>query len=108
VARAGRKDDLTRDITDDIISPQGRGKDRCALNVGERIAALRGKANNVKSRELQSLAEAAGWSARKQKGKHLTYVKGGRSLPIPTHAGSLKAGTVRRILDRIEEFHETS
>jgi predicted RNA binding protein YcfA (HicA-like mRNA interferase family) len=77
------------------------GKGPCALNLGKRIVALRARASNVKSKELQRLAEAAGWLPRKG-GKHLTYVKGGRSFPIPTHSGALKVGTVHRILDCIE------
>jgi predicted RNA binding protein YcfA (HicA-like mRNA interferase family) len=75
------------------------------LNVRRRIETLRRRAANVHARELHSLAQAAGWEARTG-GKHITYSKPGRRpLPIPTH-GTLKAGTVRKILDIIAEDHE--
>ena len=76
------------------------------MNIKKRLAALRRRAANVHARELQGLAEAAGWVAR-TRGKHITYSKPGRApLPIPTHPGTLKAGTVRRILEQIAEDYE--
>lgn len=76
------------------------------MDVRRRIARLRARAANVRSRELQALAEAAGWSARSG-GKHVTYSKHGRlPLAIPTHPGALKLGTVRKILDIVEGDYE--
>ena len=76
------------------------------MNVKKRIAALRRRAANVHAKELQALAEAAGWVARTG-GKHITYSKPGHPpVAIPTHPGTLKAGTVRGILDRIAEDYE--
>ena len=76
------------------------------MNVKRRIAALRRRPANVHARELQVLAEAAGWTLRPG-GKHATYSRPDRlPLAIPVHPGALKAGTVRRILDRIAEDYE--
>lgn len=77
-----------------------------AMDIKRRIARLRARAANVHARELHVLAEAAGWIARTG-GRHITYSKAGHMpLPIPTHAGTLKAGTVRKILDQIAEDYE--
>ncbi len=70
----------------------------------ERIEVLKGRASNVRSRELQRLAEATGWALRKG-GKHgVMYSKPecGR-LPIPSHPGAMVARTVHKILDKTEE-----
>lgn len=76
------------------------------MNVRRRIEALRRRAANVHARELHSLAQAAGWEARTS-GKHITYSKAGHPpLAVPTHPGTLKAGTVRKILDIIAEDYE--
>ena len=76
------------------------------MNVRRRIETLRRRAANVHARELHSLAQAAGWEARTS-GKHITYSKAGRKqVAIPTHPGTLKAGTVRKILDIIAEDYE--
>ncbi len=76
------------------------------MDVKHRIARLRARAANVRARELQRLPQQAGWTARTG-GKHVTYSKHGRlPLAIPTHAGALKPGTVRKILDIIEGDYE--
>ncbi len=76
----------------------------CHLDGRERIEELRGRASNARSRELQRLAEATGWTLRKG-GKHgVMYSKPGCGrLPIPSHAGALVARMVHKILDKTEE-----
>ena len=76
------------------------------MNVRSEIRRLRAGKGNVHSRELQRLAEAAGWT-RKTGGKHIKYVKPGRlALPIPSHPGTMKPGIVGGILDHIEEVYD--
>ncbi len=74
------------------------------MDGSERIEELRGRASNVRSRELQRLAEATGWTLRKG-GKHgVMYSKPGCGrLPIPSHPGAMMARTVHNILDKTEE-----
>lgn len=70
----------------------------------EKINTLRNRPNNIKPRELKSLAISL--ERRKEKrGKHDTYVSdlpGTTALPIPDHSGSLAEWTALSILDDLE------
>jgi len=76
------------------------------MDVPAEIQRLRRKAANVTTQEMCRLAEAAGWSGRRR--KHWVYSRPGRfPVVIPDHSGSLKPGTVRQILDQLEEDYLT-
>jgi len=67
-----------------------------------RIGRLRVRKANVRSREIVSLAQAAGRVSVKR-GKHSTFEKAGRPpLTIPHHPGSLSPMTIDSILDMLE------
>ena len=74
------------------------------MDAGEELKRLRRRAANVHPEELVSLARAVGREVARG-GKHPWKCKRPGRLPftIPNHPGTLKPGTVHKILDRIEE-----
>jgi predicted RNA binding protein YcfA (HicA-like mRNA interferase family) len=66
------------------------------------IRALRLRAGNLKPKDLQSIAEAAGFVYQHTSGSHAIYSKDGywANLAIPLH--SLKKKTALRILNLID------
>lgn len=71
-----------------------------------KIAKLRGKPNNVLSRELESIAASLG-REKADRGKEPTWVSrlmpGRNPVSIPNHPGALKRFTAGNILDQLEE-----
>ena len=72
----------------------------------KRLNALRSRAGNIKSGELESLARALGRKLA-NRGKEPTFISEvlpqSRPLSIPHHSTSLKPGTARNILDELEK-----
>ncbi len=70
----------------------------------DKINTLRNSPNNIRSKELKSLAKSLG-RKKEKRGKHDTYVSGlpgTTALPIPDHSGSLAERTALSILDDLE------
>jgi hypothetical protein len=72
----------------------------------KRLNALRSRASNIKSGELEKLARALGRKLA-NRGKEPTFISEmlplSRPLSIPHHATSIKTGTARNILDQLEK-----
>jgi hypothetical protein len=72
-----------------------------------RLATLRQRIGNIKSSELQRLAQALGRYHDTSRGKEPTFVSQllhhSRPISIPNHPGSLKKFTAGNILDKLEE-----
>jgi len=72
-----------------------------------RLVTLRQRLGNIKSSELQRLAQALGRHYDTSRGKEPTFVSRllphSRPISIPNHPGSLKKFTAGNILDRLEE-----
>ncbi len=72
----------------------------------KRLQALRARARNIESRELEKLARALG-RKRAERGKEPTFISTllpqSRPLSIPHHSATLKIGTARNILDQLEK-----
>jgi len=71
---------------------------------GKRIAKLRRRSNNIRSRELKALALSMG-RIPKNTGKHPTFEGGPPGtfpISIPDHPGTLKRFTAENILDVLE------
>lgn len=68
----------------------------------QEIAALRNK-GGVRGSELESVARRVGRRLH-ARGKHPTWVMKGRfPLSIPKHPGEMRRGTVKSILDHLED-----
>jgi hypothetical protein len=71
------------------------------------LATLRQRIGNIKSSELQRLAQALGRHHDTHRGKEPTFVSRllphSRPISIPNHPGSLKKYTAGNILDKLEE-----
>ncbi len=74
-------------------------------DVLEEIEALRRRKHNLKPRELENVAKAAGWVYDRTTGGHIIYVKEGvrGPLPIPHHSGTVKGFLALRLLNQIED-----
>ena len=72
----------------------------------KRLQALRARARNIESRELEKLARAIG-RKRVGRGKEPTFISTllpqSRPLSIPHHSATLKIGTASNILDQLEK-----
>lgn len=70
-------------------------------DVLERIAALRRRRHNLKAREIEAVASAAGWVHDRTEGSHAIFVKEGfgPNLPIPR---KIKGNLALRLLGMIE------
>jgi hypothetical protein len=69
-----------------------------------RIAKLRAKGNNIRTKELKSLATAVGRSVLNQ-GKHLTFGGGPAGtfpISIPDHSGTMNRFVAGNVLDCFE------
>ena len=73
-------------------------------DVLEEIDALRRRRHNLKHRELESVAKAAGWMYDRTTGSHVIYAKAGvrEPLSIPRHS-TLKGFLALRLLNQIED-----
>ena len=70
----------------------------------DKINTLRNSPNNIRSKELKSLAKSLG-RKKEKRGKHDTYVSGlggTRPFSIPGHSGSLVEWTAVKILNDLE------
>jgi predicted RNA binding protein YcfA (HicA-like mRNA interferase family) len=76
------------------------------MELHERIAALKAKPANIRSRELRSLLEAMGYESRS--GKHQRVYRkpgGGRPIIVPEHGKgkNVYKWIAQEILDRLEK-----
>ena len=75
-------------------------------DIKTRLAKLRKKVANIRSRELESLAKSLG-RIREERGKHPTWIS--KDLPnappitVPNHPGALNKYTAGNILDQLEQ-----
>lgn len=62
----------------------------------------------LKPRQVVRALERAGFTLRKSKSSHRTYVKGSLRVTVPYHSADIKPGTLRSIIDQagmtLEEF----
>ncbi len=74
-------------------------------DIGRDLDKLAGRPDNIKSRELEKVAQDAGWTHRRTTGSHFIYTKAGarRPLPIPRRTGSMKRGTALGLIRIIRE-----
>lgn len=65
---------------------------------------------HLKPRQVVRRLERAGFTLRKSKGGHRTYVKGALRVTVPYHSADIKPGTLRSIIEQagmtVEEFLE--
>ncbi|MEX2159334.1 MAG: type II toxin-antitoxin system HicA family toxin [Dehalococcoidia bacterium] len=76
------------------------------MDVLKRIEELRRRKHNVKPRELESIAKAAGYTHDRTTGSHIFYVKEGVREPlppIPRHSRNVNGWIVLRFLVRLEK-----
>ena len=71
----------------------------------EDCEGLRRRLGNVKPREIEALAERAGWRFSNQSGSHRVFIHAGmfHNLSIPMHTKPIPNGLGRRLLKVIEE-----
>jgi predicted RNA binding protein YcfA (HicA-like mRNA interferase family) len=66
------------------------------------------KIPSLKPRQVVRALERAGFTLRKSKSSHRTYVKGSLRVTVPYHSVELKHGTLRSIIEQagmtVEEF----
>ncbi|HEY5073590.1 MAG TPA: type II toxin-antitoxin system HicA family toxin [Pyrinomonadaceae bacterium] len=62
----------------------------------------------LKPRQVVRALERAGFTVRKSKSSHRTYVKGPLRVTVPYHSTDIKPGTLRSIIDQagmsVDEF----
>jgi predicted RNA binding protein YcfA (HicA-like mRNA interferase family) len=62
----------------------------------------------LKPRRVVRALERAGFTLRKSKSSHRTYVKGSLRVTIPYHSADIRPGTLRSIIEQagmtVEEF----
>jgi predicted RNA binding protein YcfA (HicA-like mRNA interferase family) len=62
----------------------------------------------LKPRQVVRALERAGFTLRKSKSSHRTYIKGSLRVTVPYHSVDIKPGTLRSIIEQagmtIEEF----
>ena len=62
----------------------------------------------LKPRQVVRALERAGFTLRKSKSSHRTYLKGSLRVTVPYHSTDIKPGTLRSIIEQagmtIEEF----
>lgn len=74
--------------------------------IKRRIQECRKRANNLRHRDLESIAKALGRERSKKRTNEPTYISTlfkTNVLTIPDHSGTLKKGTALSILDQLEE-----
>ena len=73
-------------------------------DVLEEIEALRRRKHNLKPRDLENVAMAAGWVYDRTTGSHIIYVKEGIREPLPIQNHSKVNGYLAlRLLNQIED-----
>jgi len=63
------------------------------------ISGLTERKKQMTKRELVKLLKKAGWKYLRE-GRHEVWGKGGKTIPLPRHAGDIPVGTVNNILKR--------
>jgi predicted RNA binding protein YcfA (HicA-like mRNA interferase family) len=62
----------------------------------------------LKPRQVARALERAGFTLRKSKSSHRTYIKGTLRVTVPYHSTDIKFGTLRSIIEQagmtVEEF----
>jgi len=62
----------------------------------------------LKPRQVVRALERAGFTVRKSKSSHRTFVKGSLRVTVPYHSTDIKPGTLRSIIDQagmsVDEF----
>ena len=74
--------------------------------IKRRIEECRKRANNLRHRDLESIANALGRERSKKRTNEPTYISTvfkTNVITIPDHPGTLKKGTALSILDQLEE-----
>jgi predicted RNA binding protein YcfA (HicA-like mRNA interferase family) len=69
----------------------------------KRIAALRSRLHNVTPRELERIAEEAGWVYSRTRGSHDIFVKGGFWANLAIPRTKVTGNVARKLLDLIEQ-----
>ena len=74
-------------------------------DVRTEIAAMEGRINNIRPREMEQLAQEAGWREARTTGGHVQYSKAGqpRPIPIPRHSKAMRGFIAKKILRQIRE-----
>jgi predicted RNA binding protein YcfA (HicA-like mRNA interferase family) len=75
-------------------------------DVPEQIKALRRRRHNLRPRDIERVAEAAGWVYDRTEGSHAIYIKEGfwANLPIPQR--KIKGNLGLRLLNLVEASME--
>jgi predicted RNA binding protein YcfA (HicA-like mRNA interferase family) len=58
------------------------------------------KLPSLKPRQVVRVLERAGFTLRKSKSSHRTYVKGSLRVTVPYHSTDIKLGTLRSIIEQ--------
>jgi predicted RNA binding protein YcfA (HicA-like mRNA interferase family) len=71
-------------------------------DVSKQIEALRRRRHNLRPRDVESIAEAAGWVYDRTEGSHAIYIKEGFWANLPIPQSKIKGNLGLRLLNLIE------